>query len=227
MTRRFSLLKLLIGGTSAALFALAAILTAQIASAHSRPVRFDPAPGSVLTAAPSKVDGWFTAELRRDPNWNFIRVTDAQGNRVDTGEPVLSSDRRQMSVSLRSGVLEGRYLVTWRSWDDADGAIFGDCYTFFVGQQAADAAVNDKTRLDGGRDCQRIDVSAREGTPVAGGTPQAQATAPAGDAHGDEVAAGEPEAEEGDGIPLWGLVLGVVAGAVVGGLGGRFLGSRD
>lgn len=201
------------------------VLATLQASAHSRPVRFDPAPGAILETAPASVTGWFTAELRRDPNWTFIHVTDAQGNRVDTGDATLSADRLQMRVDLRPGLPPGRYLVTWRTFDDADGTIFGDCYVFFVGREAADAAIAAKARLDGGRDCQRIDVSAREGTPVAGGTPQA--TAPAGGEHADEAEPDSQPADGGDeGVPVWGLVAGVVVGLVLGGIGGGLVARR-
>lgn len=208
--------------------ALVAALTAPSAFAHSRPVRFDPAPGAVLTAAPDKVTGWFTADIRRDPNWSFLHVTDAQGNRVDAGEATLTSDRLQMSVNLKPRLAAGRYLVSWRTWDDADGAIFGDCYAFFVGQAAADAAASAKTRLDGGRDCQRIDVSARDGTPTAGGTPQATSAAAAtGD---DENVDDEPGAvaAEGGGNKLdwWLVVPGIVGGLAVGLVGARMISGK-
>ena len=143
-------------------------LFAQGAFAHSQPIRFDPPPGAVLSAAPAKIEGWFTSPIRRDSNWTFMRVTDAQGNRVDTGETVLSSDRRQMTVNLRPNLPEGRYVVTHRAWDDEDNEIVSDCYTFFVGQAAADAAFTDRFLLSGGTDCERFEVSARDGTPVPG-----------------------------------------------------------
>src|SRR5262245_16032407 len=88
--------------------------------AHSRPLRFEPSPGQVLQAAPAQVTGWFTGDIRRDPNWSFIQVTDAQGQRVDTGETALSADRLQMTATLRPNLPPGAYLVTWRTWDDAD-----------------------------------------------------------------------------------------------------------
>jgi methionine-rich copper-binding protein CopC len=204
----------------------AVALTAQLASAHSRPIRFDPAPGTILNAAPAQVMGWFTQPLRRDPNWNFLQVTDAQGARVDTGEAVLSADRKQMTVSLRPGLGEGRYLVTWRTWDDNDGRIFGDCYAFFIGQAAADASISGNTRLDGGGTCGRIDISGTNGTPVAGGTPQATATP---EDHADEgpTSSETPEessSDDSDGVPAWALAAGVIGGIVVGGVGGRVFG---
>jgi methionine-rich copper-binding protein CopC len=196
--------------------ALAGILVFAVgAFAHSRPVRFDPAPGAVLQAAPSKVDGWFTAAIRRDPNWSFIKVTDSQGNHVETGDVTLSSDRLAMSVSLKPGLTAGRYLVTWRTWDDGDGAIFGDCFAFFVGQAAADQATSAKTRLDGGGSCERIDVSAKNGTPVPGSTP-ATTSADSGD---EDM----PSSADSGGskVPWWTLVVGIGGGLLVGAIGGR------
>jgi methionine-rich copper-binding protein CopC len=221
-----------IGAVTAAFTVVAmGLIGAELASAHSRPIRFDPPPGAVLATGPERVTGWFTAELRNDPNWTYIEVTDQNGARVDAGSIMLSTDRRQMSIGLRPGLSEGRYLVSWRGWDDADGAIFGDCYTFFVGQAAADAAVTSKTRLDGGNICQRIDVSARNGTPVAGGTPAATVTAAGGSATADhdDVPTGDTAATAGqsedsdDGVPFWAVIAGIGVGMAVGLVGGRLL----
>jgi methionine-rich copper-binding protein CopC len=214
-------MKRVLGGAAA--FALAAgifALASGVVFAHSRPIRFDPAPGAVLQSAPAQVTGWFTADIRRDPNWSFIQVTDAQGNRVDAGEVQLSANRRQMSVALKSGLGPGRYLVTWRTYDDGDGAIFGDCYAFFVGQAAADAAIAANARLDGGGACQRIDVSAKNGTPVPGVT----ATAAPEAAHDDTEATGGAGNGGGSDVPIWGLIVGIAGGLVVGAVGGRVLG---
>jgi methionine-rich copper-binding protein CopC len=196
-----------------------ALLFVQLASAHSRPIRFDPAPGAVLTAAPAQVTGWFTSDLRRDPNWNFLHVTGPTGQRVDTGEPILSADRLSMTVNLQAGLGPGRYLVTWRTWDDADGEIFGDCFTFFVGQEAANAAVTEKYRLDGGSQCERIEFDARAGTPVPGQTPM-----PEGEEHDDGEASSD--GDDDGGLPGWALVLGIGGGLAVGLVGGRLIGTR-
>jgi methionine-rich copper-binding protein CopC len=197
--------------------AIAALfLAVQTVFAHSRPVLLQPAPGAVLDTAPAQVRGWFTSELRRDPNWSFLKVTDAQGTRVDTGETTLSSDRKQMTVALRTGLGAGRYLVAWRTFDDADGEIFGDCYVFFVGQAAADASVAGNGRLDGGSACERIEFSASNGTPVPGTTP----TAAGEDDHADDDHA---ESDSTSGLPVWALILGVAGGVVVGLVGSRFV----
>jgi methionine-rich copper-binding protein CopC len=216
-------MKRALSGIGAAFVLTAGILalTSGIVFAHSRPVRFDPPPGAVLQSAPSQVTGWFTADIRRDPNWSFIQVTDAQGNRVDAGEVQLSANRRQMSVALKPGLGEGRYLVTWRTYDDGDGAIFGDCYAFFVGQAAADASIAANTRLDGGGACQRIDVSAKNGTPVPGVTATAAPATSDSDTHDT---GGAESGGGGSDVPVWGLIIGIAGGLVVGAVGGRVVG---
>ena len=215
-------MKRVLGGIAAAIALATAILAlaSGVVFAHSRPIRFDPPPGAVLQSAPSQVTGWFNADIRRDPNWSFIQVSDAQGNRVDAGDVQLSANRRQMSVALKPGLGEGRYLVTWRTYDDGDGAIFGDCYAFFVGQAAADAAIAANTRLDGGGACQRIDVSAKDGTPAPG------VTATAAPETADDHSEGAGSAGNGGGsdVPIWGLIVGIAGGLVVGAVGGRVMG---
>jgi len=212
--------RLVPAAAAAVALALLAIVGAQTVLAHSRPIRFDPAPGAVLSTAPERVNGWFTADLRRDPNWTFLRVTDASGNRVDAGETVLGADRRQLTVPLRGGLGLGRYLVNWRTFDEADGAIFGDCYTFFIGQAAADQAVTDKTRLDGGSSCQRIEVEAKNGTPVPNFTPEAAG------GH-DEAEASDSADSDGGDVPVWALVIGVAGGVALGLVGGRLISGRS
>src|SRR4029079_14524044 len=99
---------------------VAGVIAAPQVFAHSRPLRFDPAPGAGLQAAPASITGYFSSDIRRDPTWSFIQVTDAQGQRVDTGETALSSDRLQMTATLKPGLAPGAYLVSWRTWDDGD-----------------------------------------------------------------------------------------------------------
>lgn len=198
---------------------LVAAVSVQSGLAHSRPIRFDPPPGAVLQAAPTQVSGWFTNPLRRDPDWNFLRVTNADGARVDTGEPILSQDRRQMTVNLQPNLPNGRYTVAWHAWDDNDGHILGDCYTFYIGQAAAEQGVMDRVRLDGGGNCVRTDISAHAGTPVPGVTPTANGHgAVAGETHADDDAS--------NGVAVWVLMLGVAGGLFVGLIGGRLISTR-
>ena len=132
--------------------ALAALASISVVQAHSRPVRFDPAPGAVLVDAPDEVTGWFTSDIRRADE-SFIKVLDADGEEVQTGDVQLSTDRRRMSSALPADLDAGRYVVYWSTFDDADGEVFAGCHVFFVGQEAADAAVADGQALDAGADC--------------------------------------------------------------------------
>ncbi len=134
------------------LAALAALGSISMVDAHSRPIRFDPAPGTILTSAPTEITGWFTSDIRRADE-SFIKVMDTDSKEVQTGDVQLSTDRRQMSTALQPGLGDGRYLVYWSTHDDVDGEVFSGCYTFFVGQQAADDAVSNGAAMDGGADC--------------------------------------------------------------------------
>jgi methionine-rich copper-binding protein CopC len=194
------------------------LLMAQLVLAHSRPIRFDPAPGAVLNAPPAQVKGWFTSDLRRDPNWTFLRVTGPDGQRVDAGDIQLSADRRQMTVNLQPNLPQGRYVVTWRAWDDADGHILGDCFTFFVGQEAASQAITDRARLDGGGQCERADIEAAHATPA----PGAPLTGAGHNGGGDP----QTEAQDSDGVPVWLVILGLAGGLSVGLVAGRLIGSK-
>jgi len=197
------------------------LLTSQLAFAHSRPVRFDPPAGAVLTSPPSQVTGWFDSAVRADPNWTFLHITDAQGNRVDAGNTTLSADRQQLTASLKSGLSAGAYTVTYRTWDDDDGAIFGDCYNFFVGQAAADAAQKANIRLDAGGNCQRIDMESKNATPT-NAKVSALATAAASGGAADFAGAAE-SSSGGSKLPWWTLVIGIAAGLAVGAVGGRLV----
>jgi methionine-rich copper-binding protein CopC len=122
------------------------------AAAHSRPVRFDPSPGEVLTSSPDTVTGWFTSDIRRVEE-SFIRVIGPDGANAASEEVDLSEDRRQMSVAIDDSLAVGRYVVHWSTFDDADGEVFSDCYAFFVGQAAADDALEHGHALDTAADC--------------------------------------------------------------------------
>jgi methionine-rich copper-binding protein CopC len=188
-------------------FLLAGVLLVLPVQAHSRPVRFEPAPGVVLSTAPASVQGWFSSEIRR-ADTSFLHVLDGQGRRVDQGETQLSTDRRQMSVALSPGLPEGRYIVHWSALDDGDGHALAGCYVFFVGQAAADASVRGGEPLDGGSRC-----------------PATVEPTPGPEEH-DEATSSET-GPGSDGVPVWTVVLGAIVGVVVGGVGGRMLAGRS
>lgn len=136
---------------AAGLLALAAVTAAL---GHAAPERFDPAPGAVLQAAPERVDGWFTQDVRRQEGASFIQVFDADAVQVDDGAPVIDdSDRRHAYVNLTPGLGEGRYMVAWQTLSDEDDELDGGCFWFFVGQAAADEAHQEGLRINAPEDC--------------------------------------------------------------------------
>ncbi len=98
------------------------------ASAHAFLDHAEPRVGNKVASPPHEVTLWFTQKL--EPAFSNVTVTNAAGQRVDTGKPRVSGN--QMSVSLRSGAA-GTYHVTWRVLSVDTHTTDGN-FTFQVGQ---------------------------------------------------------------------------------------------
>ena len=98
------------------------------ASAHAFLDHAEPRVGNKVATAPREVRLWFTQKL--EPAFSTITVTNAVGQRVDTGKSRVSGN--QMSVSLRSGGA-GTYRVTWRVLS-VDTHTTDGSFTFQVGR---------------------------------------------------------------------------------------------
>jgi len=98
------------------------------ASAHAMLDHAEPRVGNKVATAPREVTLWFTQKL--EPAFSTITVTDAAGQRVDTGKTRVNGN--QMSVSLRSGG-SGTYHVTWHALSVDTHTTDGN-FTFQVGQ---------------------------------------------------------------------------------------------
>jgi methionine-rich copper-binding protein CopC len=98
------------------------------ATAHAFLDHAEPRVGNKVATAPREVTLWFTQNL--EAAFSTITVTNAAGQRVDTGKPRVSGT--QMSVSLRSGGV-GTYHVTWRVLSVDTHTTDGN-FTFQVGQ---------------------------------------------------------------------------------------------
>jgi methionine-rich copper-binding protein CopC len=98
------------------------------ASAHAFLDRAEPRVGNKVATAPREVTLWFTQKL--EPAFSSVTVTNAAGQRVDTGKPRVSGS--QMSVSLRAGGT-GTYHVTWHVLSVDTHTTDGN-FTFQVGQ---------------------------------------------------------------------------------------------
>src|SRR3972149_6266511 len=136
--------------------ALLAVVAVAVAFGHSQPVRFDPAPGQVLDAPPQRVDGWFTQAMRRSGEETSIVVhpvmEDAMLGDPVSGETVIDdSDRRHTYAELTGDLMPGQYVVSWSALSDEDDHPDSGCFRFFLGQDAADAAVQSGPHVRRGR----------------------------------------------------------------------------
>ncbi len=104
------------------------LLVAGEASAHAFLDHAEPRVGNKVAAAPREVTLWFTQKL--EAAFSTVTVTNAAGQRVDTGKPRVSGN--QMSVSLRPGGA-GTYHVTWHVLSVDTHTTDGN-FTFQVGQ---------------------------------------------------------------------------------------------
>jgi methionine-rich copper-binding protein CopC len=112
----------------AGMIPLLMLLAVSQASAHAMLDRAEPRVGNKVAAAPREVTLWFTQKL--EAAFSTITVTNAAGERVDTGKARVSGS--QMSVSLRPGG-SGTYHVTWRVLS-VDSHTTDGSFTFQVGQ---------------------------------------------------------------------------------------------
>jgi copper resistance protein C len=107
---------------------LLTLLAANEVSAHAFLDRAEPRVGNKVATPPHEVTLWFTQKL--EPAFSNVSVTNAAGQRVDTGKPRISGT--QMSVSLRPGGT-GTYHVTWHVLSVDTHTTEGN-FTFQVGQ---------------------------------------------------------------------------------------------
>jgi copper resistance protein C len=112
----------------AGIIPLLLLLAAGDANAHAMLDRAEPRVGNKVAAAPREVTLWFTQKL--EAAFSTITVTNAAGERVDTGKTRVSGS--QMSVSLRPGG-SGTYHVIWRVLS-VDSHTTDGSFTFQVGQ---------------------------------------------------------------------------------------------
>lgn len=98
------------------------------ASAHAFLDRAEPRVGNKVSAPPREVTLWFTQKL--EPAFSSTRVTNAAGERIDTGKTRVSGN--QISISLRLGGT-GIYHVNWHVLSVDTHTTDGN-FTFQVGQ---------------------------------------------------------------------------------------------
>ena len=91
---------------------LAVMLPAMPASAHAGLEGSEPAPSSVLAAAPSEIALFFDEPI--DVVFGSIRVLDAQGEEVAAGRPQRDDDNSSIARLPLPTLPESAYIVVWR-----------------------------------------------------------------------------------------------------------------
>jgi copper resistance protein C len=104
------------------------VLASGAAQAHAFLDHAEPRVGNKVASPPHEVTLWFTQKL--EPAFSSITVTNASGQRVDTGKARVSGN--QMSVLLRGGG-NGTYHVNWHVLSVDTHTTEGN-FTFQVGQ---------------------------------------------------------------------------------------------
>jgi copper transport protein len=112
-------------------------------AAHAVLLRGTPSNRQTLTRAPDQVELLFSEPL--DRVFSSVRVVNAAGQRVDTGDgQVDPNNDRLLVVALSPGLPNGQYTVEWRSLSSIDVHPDEGQYQLFVGvpvvQQAASSA---------------------------------------------------------------------------------------
>jgi copper resistance protein C len=110
------------------LIALLLLPNIKSANAHAMLDHATPRVGTTVATAPSEVTLVFTQKL--EPAFSGIKVTNAAGQRVDTGGTRVNGTT--MSVSLRGGGT-GTYRVEWKVLS-VDSHTTQGSFTFRVGQ---------------------------------------------------------------------------------------------
>jgi copper resistance protein C len=108
--------------------ALTLLLATCEVSAHAFLDHAEPRVGNTVASPPGAVTLYFTQKL--EPAFSTITVTNAAGQRVDSGKARVSGS--QMSISLKPGGI-GTYHVNWRVLSVDTHTTDGN-FTFQVGQ---------------------------------------------------------------------------------------------
>jgi hypothetical protein len=78
------------------------------AMAHVHTEKTQPADGQTVEQSTKTVEAWFSGKVSAE--WSKIEVSDAAGNRVDTGEVSNGDDPNHLSVGLKP-LTSGSYSV--------------------------------------------------------------------------------------------------------------------
>ncbi len=81
-------------------------------AAHTRPLAHRPV-GATVSTPPKQIAITFSESV--EPAFSSIEVTDAAGNRDDTGKPQVAADDRQVLIVALQPLGPGAYKVVWHA----------------------------------------------------------------------------------------------------------------
>jgi methionine-rich copper-binding protein CopC len=168
------------------------------ANAHGAYESSVPAENEIVAESPERVDVYFGQELRRSGGLPDVFIVNEAGDTVSTESALDDEDRTHVAVTLPPALPNGRYTVIWHTLSDQDGEEAQGAFHFYVGEGPT----------DGG---QTAEPTATAETGDATPTPQATEPTSSGD-------------DDSSGVPVWGLIVGIVAATVVAGGAGLVLG---
>ncbi|MBT0768704.1 copper resistance protein CopC/CopD [Kineosporia sp. J2-2] len=121
------------------LASLLPVLTATPAQAHAYVLAVDPADGSQLDTAPTRIQVTFSEAVTLPPATGAARVLDPSGADVTQHAPRLTDGGHVLVIALRPGLPEGVYIASWTVVSD-DSHPVGGAVQFGYGVPATVAA---------------------------------------------------------------------------------------
>lgn len=119
-------------------FTLALLVSAAPASAHAVLQEVTPTDGATLEASPEQVTLAFNEAISTTPAG--IRVFNAEGERVDSGDARMLGDPATAGVDLQPDLVDGTYVVTWRVTSSDNHPLKG-AWLFTIGDVVADESL--------------------------------------------------------------------------------------
>ena len=154
---------------------LACLTLTATAYAHANLRRSTPAADATVSQAPERVDLWFSSDLYRRKDENWIRVSDPEGREASTGETTFDEDdRTHVWVNLRPGLPPGQYQVQWRNLSLEDGHSNEGGFAFTVAARSETSRAVTATVAP----TEVLRPTARSATPTGRATARAETGAP-------------------------------------------------
>jgi len=162
------------------LSAAAVLATAMPAAAHDELIASDPADGSTVASLPSEVTLTFSAFPLDEPGATLVEVTDAAGDDLTAGDPVVEGTA---VVQALEGSVDGEITVVWKVVSSDGHPIDGEFRFEVTGGPAPAPAEGEATEPAATAEPTAEETAA----PAAPTVTETAAPTPAGDEEGNPV----------------------------------------